>query len=108
MPRFNSCNFVLPVMDIKDLIVTDDTSARIELVYKGTPEAGMLAWLDNRELKLWWKADSVIVEPFNGGMFYLTWQEVENKLQHAIYGIVDIVDTENNIIEVSKIMYISP
>jgi hypothetical protein len=95
-------------MNIKDIIITDDTSARIELVYKGTPEAGMLAWLDNRELKLWWKADSVIVEPFNGGMFYLTWQEVEKKLQHAIYGIVDIVDTENNVIEVNKIMYISP
>jgi uncharacterized protein YndB with AHSA1/START domain len=95
-------------MDFKEIIQTSETAARAEFIYAGTPESGMLAWLDARELKSWWKADSAIVEPFQGGMFYLTWYEKEGGQQHAIYGIMEKVDTENNIMEVSKIMYISP
>ena len=95
-------------MDFKQIIQTKESYATAELYYKGTPESGMLAWLDPRELKHWWKADSAIIEPFHGGMFYLTWNERENGMQHAIYGIMEKVDTENNIIEVSKIMYIFP
>lgn len=95
-------------MDFKEIIQTNETSAHAEFLYRGTPESGMLAWLDTKELKQWWKAESAIVEPFHGGMFYITWFEKDKNLQHAIYGIMDKVDTENNIIEVSKIMYISP
>jgi uncharacterized protein YndB with AHSA1/START domain len=95
-------------MDFKKLIQTDETSARIEFLYNGSPEAGMLAWLDSKELKQWWKTDSAVIEPFPGGMFYLTWGEVEKGKQHAIYGIIDKVDTANNLIEITKIMYISP
>src|SRR3954470_11282243 len=99
--------FVYP-MDFKEIIHTGSTCATAEFLYSGTPESGMLAWLDTKELKQWWKADSVIIEPFHGGIFYLTWQERESEKQHAIYGIMEKVDTERNIIEVSRIMYISP
>jgi hypothetical protein len=68
----------------------------------------MLAWLDSRELQQWWKANTAIVEPFHGGMFYITWNENLENMQHAIYGIVEKVDTIHNVIEVNKIMYISP
>jgi hypothetical protein len=68
----------------------------------------MIAWLDSTELKRWWKADSAIVEPFHGGMFYLAWGEQISSKQHAIFGVVDKVDTDHNIIEVTKIMYITP
>ena len=103
------CNFVSQgLMNFKELIHIGEDAARATLNYRGTPEAGMLAWLDSRELSVWWKTDSAIVEPFHGGMFYVTWSEKESSRQHAIYGIMDKVDTENNIIEISKIMYISP
>ncbi len=95
-------------MDFNEVIKIGESSAEAELIYRGSPEQGMLAWLDSREVKQWWKTDSAIVEPFQGGMFYLTWEEEETSKQHAIYGIVDVVDTENNIIEITKIMYISP
>ena len=95
-------------MDFKEIIQTNSTCATAEFYYAGTPEAGMLAWLDTKELRQWWKPDSAIIEPFHGGIFYLTWQEHNGGKQHAIYGIMEKVDTENNIIEVSKIMYISP
>jgi hypothetical protein len=95
-------------MDYRALIKTDHASASASLSYKGTPEAGMLAWLDSNELKQWWKADTAIIEPFEGGMFYITWHENSGRGQHALYGIMDKVDTQNNNIAVAKIMYISP
>jgi hypothetical protein len=95
-------------MEPEQLIEYTGSDARISLTYKGTPAAGMLAWLDSTELTKWWKADSAIVEPFPGGMFYLTWSEHLSSKQHAVYGIMEQVDVENNIIQISKIMYISP
>lgn len=95
-------------MNYKDVIQTDEVSARAVFTYHGQPEGGMLAWLDSKELQDWWRADSAIVEPFQGGMFYITWHEADRSEQHAIYGIMDRVDTETNTIEINKIMYISP
>ena len=95
-------------MNFKEMIQTDSNSARIEFKYRGNPETGMLAWLDSSELMHWWKAESAVVEPFHGGMFYLSWGEHSITSQHAIYGVVEKVDIPNNVIEVSKIMYISP
>lgn len=103
------CIFVVQLpMEYAQQIEYTGSDARINLTYKGTPASGMLAWLDTTELTKWWKADSAIVEPFPGGMFYLTWAEHQSSKQHAIYGIMEKVDVENNIIEISKIMYISP
>ena len=103
------CIFVLRIaMNYQDIIQTNASSASVEFVYRGSPEAGMLAWLDSRELQLWWKAHTAIIEPFHGGMFYITWHEDQENGQHAIYGIMEKVETINNIIEINKIMYISP
>lgn len=95
-------------MNFKELIQIGATYARIDFPYKGTPAVGMLAWLDSAEVQQWWKADSAIIEPFPGGMFYLTWGEIDSSRKHAIYGVMDKVDTENHIIEITKILYIFP
>ncbi|MFL5739582.1 MAG: SRPBCC domain-containing protein [Flavisolibacter sp.] len=95
-------------MDYRAMIQTDLASASAVLSYEGRPDAGMLAWLDSQELKQWWRADTAMIEPFEGGMFFLTWKEGMSDKQHALYGIVEKVDTENNIIDITKIMYVSP
>lgn len=68
----------------------------------------MLAWLDANELKIWWKADGAMVEPAPGGVFYVSWKNPNSGAQHAVYGVVEKVDAENNIIDVAKILYIFP
>lgn len=95
-------------MDFKELIQTGDDFAQIAFLYSGTPEAGMLAWLDGCEMKTWWRADNAIVEPYPGGMFYITWAEADESSRHAICGSMDVVDVENQHITVSKIYYMAP
>src|SRR5437762_13311835 len=95
-------------MDFSKLIQTGENFARIEFAYSGLPEAGMMAWLDGVELKTWWRADDAIIEPFVGGRFYVVWDEGDKGRQNAICGVMNLVDTEQNHIQVSKIFYMSP
>lgn len=95
-------------MDFEKVIETGDQYAQASFLYRGAPSAGMIAWLDSEEMKSWWKADNVIVEPYPGGTFYIAWSENDVSNQHAIYGVMQIMDTEKNHIEISKIFYMSP
>jgi hypothetical protein len=95
-------------LDFKQLIEIGDQYAQVSFLYKGPPSSGMIAWLDSTEMKIWWKADNVIIEPWPGGMFYIVWAENEESSQHAIYGVMETLDTEKNRIEISKIFYMSP
>jgi len=95
-------------LNFKELIETGDQFAQISFLYKGPPSTGMMAWLDSAEMKTWWKADNVIIEPYPGGIFYIVWSENDESNQHAIYGVMDVMDADKNHIEVSKIYYMSP
>ena len=95
-------------MEFDKLIQTGENFAQITFTYNGTPEAGMLAWIDSNEMKTWWRADNVIIEPYPSGMFYITWGEKDESMVHAIYGVVDVIDTEKHRIEISKIYYMAP
>jgi Activator of Hsp90 ATPase homolog 1-like protein len=78
------------------------------MLYTGEPVSGMLAFLDVERIKTWWKATDGTIEPYQGGIFYLTWGVPNSGAEHAIFGIVKKIDTEQNIIEVDKILYTSP
>jgi hypothetical protein len=95
-------------VDFKKAIEIGEDYASASFMYKGLPSSGMMAWLDSDEMKNWWRADNVIIEPYPGGMFYIAWSENNESNQHAIYGSLETVDAENNCIEVSKISYMSP
>lgn len=95
-------------MDFKDCIEFSDTCAKATITCRGTAAHCMLAWLDARQLKVWWKADGAMVEPAPGGVFYVSWKNQHNDTQHAIYGVVEKVDAENNTIDIAKILYIFP
>jgi hypothetical protein len=82
--------------------------AEADLTYKGTPSRGMLAWLDNNQLKNWWKANSAIIEPAEGGMFYINWEPTSNDPEFAIYGIIHSIDAENHRFAINKVLCISP
>lgn len=95
-------------LDFEKIIEIGYQFAQASFLYKGLPSAGMIAWLDSEEMKRWWRADNVIIEPYPGGMFYIAWAENDESNQHAIYGIMKTMDTEKNHIEISKIFYMSP
>ena len=95
-------------MDFKELIETGEGFAQIAFIYNGPPEAGMMAWLDGDEMKTWWKADNAIIDPYPGGIFYITWAEADESNQHAICGVMEGIDDENHCIEISKIFYMAP
>jgi hypothetical protein len=79
-----------------------------EMEYQGTPGDGMLAWLDEKQIGCWWKADNVTIEPAEGGMFYISWKPEEQEENAALLGIVSKVDTENHEIALSRVLYLSP
>jgi Activator of Hsp90 ATPase homolog 1-like protein len=95
-------------VDYNSAIRINDDSATARISYRGRPEDGMLAWLDSKEIQLWWKADTAIIDPVEGGMYFLSWGESDQGVQHAIYGVVEKIDTSQNRISISKILYISP
>src|SRR5437763_15997625 len=95
-------------LDFRNVIETGDQHAQASFLYKGPPSAGMMAWLDSGEMKIWWKADNVIIEPYPGGMFYIVWAENDESNQHAIYGVMEIMDADECHIEISKLYYMSP
>ena len=94
-------------LDFEKLIEIGDQFAEISFEYKGPPSLGMMAWLDSMEMKTWWKADNVIIEPYPGGMFYIAWSENDESNQTAIYGVMETLDADKNHIEISKIFYMS-
>lgn len=94
-------------MDFKELIQIGDQYAEISFVYKGLLEGGMMAWLDAQEIKTWWRAENTVIEPYPGGMFYVTWADKSDSSLHAICGAMEVIDTENNEIGISKILYVS-
>lgn len=90
------------------MIETGDDFVKATMAYTGDPVSGMLAFLDLSRVKTWWKAIDGTIEPYQGGMFYLTWGLPNSGAEHAVFGIVKNIDTEQNIIEVDKILYTSP
>jgi Activator of Hsp90 ATPase homolog 1-like protein len=89
-------------------IETGEDFAKAVMVYNGEPVSGMLAFLDVGKVKTWWKAVDGTIEPYQGGMFYLAWGVLNSGAEHAIFGIVKKIDTDQNVIEVDKILYTSP
>lgn len=97
---------VNPQADFAQNIVLGKNFAEGYFDYTGSPEEGILAWLDASEVKQWWKASDAIIEPYPGGMFYIAWVREDGR--YVIYGVVDVVDDEKDCIEVSKILFTSP
>jgi hypothetical protein len=89
-------------------IETGEDFMKATMAYTGDPVSGMLAFLDLKRVKTWWKAADGTIEPYQGGMFYLTWGVPNSGSEHAVFGIVKNIDTEQNIIEVDRILYTSP
>jgi hypothetical protein len=97
----------MPHTGLKDLINIADTYAEIEMPFQGTAVNGMLLWLDENLMKKWCQLNDARIDPQPGGMFYLTWTTTKKKENHAVFGVIDEINTETNSFKVTKIICVT-
>ncbi len=86
---------------------TDTRSVDTELVVSASPEKVMQAFLGDDELKAWWKVSRSLVEPKQGGVWSITWDDWRpEKTQHAWIGVIEEI-TPNRLV-VGHLVMIEP
>ena len=69
---------------------TDTRSVDTEVVISASPEKVMQAFLGDNDLKAWWKVSRSLVEPKQGGVWSITWDDWgPEKTQHAWIGVIE-------------------
>jgi uncharacterized protein YndB with AHSA1/START domain len=64
-----------------------------------TPRAVLDAFLDDADLKAWWKVSRSLVEPQRGGPWSITWDNWgEDKTQHAWIGTIEEISPDRLLI----------
>jgi hypothetical protein len=87
----------------------EEQRAVAKLVYKGRPAEGLLAWIDNERVTDWWQLDFVDIDPEPGGVYFLGWGGNGMDMPSmAVYGVVSLVDAEDNTFLVKHIYYNTP
>lgn len=57
-----------------------------------SPDEVLKAFLDDGDLKAWWKVSRSLVEPKEGGVWSITWDDWgKEKTQHAWFGEIDVL-----------------
>lgn len=65
-------------------------SVDTEAILSASPEDVMQAFLDEDDLKAWWKVSRTFVEPKVGGTWSITWDDWgDEKTQHAWIGVIE-------------------
>jgi hypothetical protein len=95
------------VTQLKELIHISDKYAEIEMPFRGTAVKGMLLWLDENLMKKWCHLTDAKIDPQPGGMFYLAWTNPEMKDSHAVIGVIDEINTDNNSFKVTKLICVT-
>lgn len=80
----------------------------IVLEYPGSPEDGLLAWIDPEALKIWWQAADARIDPVNGGMYYIRWQNPDSMEEQALMGIVSEIDSVHCSLSLKRILFVHP
>jgi uncharacterized protein YndB with AHSA1/START domain len=69
---------------------TDTRTVETTRIISGSPEEVLNAFLDDGDLKAWWKVSRSLVEQKEGGIWSITWDDWgEEKTQHAWIGVVE-------------------
>ena len=69
---------------------TETRSVDTKVVISAVPEKVMQAFLDEGDLKAWWKVSRTLVEPEEGGIWSITWDDWgQEKTQHSWTGTIE-------------------
>ena len=101
--KYRTSTFVLSLFLLLGSAVTladaETRSVDTEVVISASPENVMQAFLNGDELKGWWKVSRSLVEPKQGGIWSITWDNWgPEKTQHAWIGVVDEIEPDRLVI----------
>jgi uncharacterized protein YndB with AHSA1/START domain len=69
---------------------TDTRTVETTRIISASPEEVLNAFLDDGDLKAWWKVSRSLVEQKEGGIWSITWDDWgEEKTQHAWIGVIE-------------------
>ncbi len=78
---------------------TETRSVDTEVVIAASPEDVLQAFLSDDDLKAWWKVSRSLVEPKQGGVWSITWDDWgPEKTHHAWIGVIDEVTPDTLVI----------
>ena len=76
-------------------------------IISASPEKVLNAFLDDGELKAWWKISRSLVEQKEGGIWSITWDDWgDDKTQHAWIGEIDLLTKDR--VRISRLVMIEP
>ena len=86
---------------------TGTRSVDTDVVISATPEKVLQAFLNDDDLKAWWRASRSLVEPEAGGVWSITWDDWgPEKTQHAWSGVIEEM-TPNRLV-IGRLVMIEP
>ena len=78
---------------------TQTRTVETTAIISASPEEVLNAFLDEGDLKAWWKVSRSLVEPKQGGVWSITWDDWgPEKTQHAWIGVIDEVTPDTLVI----------
>ena len=86
---------------------TESRTVETTRIISASPGEVLDAFLDNSDLKAWWKVSRSLIERKEGGIWSITWDDWgEEKTQHAWIGEID--ELTSNRLVVSRLVMIEP
>jgi len=86
---------------------TETRSVDTEVIMSTSPEQVLDAFLNDDDLKAWWKVSRTLVEPKTGGVWSVTWDDWGSaKTQHAWIGVIETL-TANRLV-IGHLVMIEP
>jgi uncharacterized protein YndB with AHSA1/START domain len=78
---------------------TETRSVDTEVLISASPEKVMQAFLDDGDLKGWWKVSRSLVEAKHGGVWSITWDDWgPDKTQHAWIGVIEEITPDRLVV----------
>ena len=97
-PKLLAVSFLLLLGFSAALADAGTRSVDTEVVIAASPEKVLQAFLNDDDLKAWWKVSRSLVEPEAGGVWSISWDDWgQEKTQHAWSGVIEEI-TPNRLV----------
>ena len=105
--RFVTFVYTLMLFSASALAAEETRSVETTVAMPADPDKVMQAFLDDADLKGWWKISRSLVEPKVGGIWSITWDDWgEEKTQHAWIGVIEELSDDRLL--VGRLVMIEP
>ena len=106
-PKLLATSLILLLAFASAIADTGTRSVDTEVVITASPEKVLQAFLNDDDLKAWWKVSRSLVEPEAGGVWSISWDDWgPEKTQHAWSGVIEEI-TPNRLV-IGHLVMIEP